>query len=277
MKKKIISFQGLEGAYSDLVCRKYYKGYETIPCYSFEQAINTVERRKAQIALIPVENNIAGRVADMHFLLENINLKVIAEHYHKIEHHLMTKRNLKLTDVKKVFSHIHALGQCKNNIRKLRLQANNFIDTAGAAKFVSESSDNNVAAIASKLASEIYDLKIIKKNFQDSKNNITRFLVFSRKSKKISTKKKVITSVVFNTKNLPASLYKALGGFASNSINLTRLESFFVNKDFKQFSFLIDVESHPDSPTFKKALEVLNDYSTKVRILGYFEASDFRV
>ncbi len=276
MKKKIISFQGLEGAYSDLVCRKYYKGYETIPCYSFEKAINTVERRKAEIALIPVENNIAGRVADMHFLLENINLKVIAEHYHKIEHHLMTKRNLKLTDVKKVFSHIHALGQCKNNIRKLRLQANNFIDTAGAAKFVSESSDNNVAAIASKLASEIYDLKIIKKNFQDSKNNITRFLVFSRKSKKISTKKKVITSVVFNTKNLPASLYKALGGFASNSINLTRLESFFVNKDFKQFSFLIDVESHPDSRTFKKALEVLNDYSTKVRIIGYFEASDFR-
>ena len=277
MRKKFISFQGLEGAYSDLVCRKYYKGYETIPCYSFEQAINTVERRKAEIALIPVENNIAGRVADMHFLLENINLKVIAEHYHKIEHHLMTKRNLKLTDVKKVFSHIHALGQCKNNIRKLKLQANNFIDTAGAAKFVSESSDNNVAAIASKLASEIYDLKIIKKNFQDSKNNITRFLVFSRKSKKISTKKKVITSVVFNTKNLPASLYKALGGFASNSINLTRLESFFVNKDFKQFSFLIDVESHPDSSTFKKALEVLNDYSTKVRILGYFEASDFRV
>ena len=276
MKKKIISFQGLEGAYSDLVCRKYYKGYETIPCYSFEQAINTVERRKAEIALIPVENNIAGRVADMHFLLENINLKVIAEHYHKIEHHLMTKKNLKLTDVKKVFSHIHALGQCKNNIRKLRLQAYNFIDTAGAAKFVSESSDNNVAAIASKLASEIYDLKIIKKNFQDSKNNITRFLVFSRKSKKISTKKKVITSVVFNTKNLPASLYKALGGFASNSINLTRLESFFVNKDFKQFSFLIDVESHPDSSTFKKALEVLNDYSTKVRIIGYFEASDFR-
>ena len=276
MKKKIISFQGLEGAYSDLVCRKYYKGYETIPCYSFEQAINTVERKKAEIALIPVENNIAGRVADMHFLLENINLKVIAEHYHKIEHHLMTKRNLKLTDVKKVFSHIHALGQCKNNIRKLKLQANNFIDTAGAAKFVSESSDNNIAAIASKLASEIYDLKIIKKNFQDSKNNITRFLVFSRKSKKISTKKKVITSVVFNTKNLPASLYKALGGFASNSINLTRLESFFVNKDFKQFSFLIDVESHPDSSTFKKALEVLNDYSTKVRIIGYFEASDFR-
>ena len=277
MKKKIISFQGLKGAFSDLVCRKYYKGYETIPCYSFEQAINTVERRKAEIALIPVENNIAGRVADMHFLLENINLKVIAEHYHKIEHHLMTKRNLKLTDVKKVFSHIHALGQCKNNIRKLRLQANNFIDTAGAAKFVSESSDNNVAAIASKLASEIYGLKIIKKNFQDSKNNITRFLVFSRKSKKISTKKKVITSVVFNTKNLPASLYKALGGFASNSINLTRLESFFVNKDFKQFSFLIDVESHPDSRTFKKALKVLNDYSTKIRIIGFFEASDFRI
>jgi len=277
MQKKIISFQGLKGAYSDLVCRKYYKGYKTIPCYSFEQAISVVEKKKAEIAMIPVENNIAGRVADMHFLLENINLKVIAEHYHKIEHHLMTKKSIKLTDVKKVFSHIHALGQCKNNIKKFRLQANNFIDTAGAAKFVSETNQNNVAAIASKLASEIYELKIIKKNFQDSKNNITRFLVFSRKSKKISIKKKVITSVVFNTKNLPASLYKALGGFASNSINLTRLESFFVNKDFKQFSFLIDVESHPDNPAFKKAIKVLKEFSTKVRIIGYFEASDFRV
>ena len=190
MQKKVISFQGLKGAYSDLVCRKYYKGYKTIPCYSFEQAISVVEKKEAEIALIPVENNIAGRVADMHFLLENISLKVIAEHYHKIEHHLMTKKSIKVKNVKKVFSHVHALGQCKNNIKKFKLQPNNFIDTAGAAKFVSETNQIDVAAIASKLASEIYDLKIIKKNFEDSKNNITRFLVFSRKSKKISIKKK---------------------------------------------------------------------------------------
>ncbi len=276
MPKKYISFQGLHGAYSDLVCRKFYKNYITFPCNSFEEAISAVESKKAEVALIPVENNIAGRVADMHFLLEKINLKVVAEHYQKIEHHLMTKKNMSLPNIKKVFSHIHALNQCRKNIKKLKIKPFNFIDTAGAAKYISDSETTDSAAIASKLASEIYNLKIIKKNIQDSKNNITRFLVFSKKSKKIDPGKKVITSIVFNTKNLPASLYKALGGFASNSINLTRLESFFVNKDFKQFSFLVDVESHPDSLNFKKAVEVLNLYSTKVKMIGYFEASDFR-
>ena len=265
MPKRYISFQGLYGAYSDLVCRKFYRDYLTIPCDSFEEAIISVENKKAEVALIPVENNIAGRVAEMHFLLEDINLKIVAEHYHKVEHHLMTKKNLNLSNIKKVFSHVHALNQCKKNIKKLKIKPLSFIDTAGAAKYVSESQTKDTAAIASKLASEIYNLKIIKKNVQDSKNNITRFLVFSRKSKKIDLKKKVITSIVFNTKNLPASLYKALGGFASNSINLTRLESFFVNKDFKQFSFLVDVESHPESDNFKKALKVLSLYSTKVK------------
>jgi len=276
MPKRYISFQGLHGAYSDLVCRKFYKDYLTLPCNSFEEAISAVENKKADVALIPVENNIAGRVADMHFLLEKINLKIVAEHYHKIEHHLMTRDNINLSKIKKVFSHIHALNQCKKNIRKLNISPVNFIDTAGAAKYISETKTTNSAAIASKLASEIYNLKIVKNNMQDSKNNITRFLVFSKKSKKIGLDKKVITSIVFNTKNLPASLYKALGGFASNSINLTRLESFFVNKDFKQFSFLVDVESHPESSNFKKALKVLNLYSTKVKMIGYFEASNFR-
>ena len=228
------------------------------------------------MALIPVENNIAGRVADMHLLLEKINLKIVAEHYHKIEHHLMTKKNINLSNIQKVFSHIHALNQCKKNIKKLNISPVNFIDTAGAAKYISETKTSDSAAIASKLASKIYNLKIVKNNMQDSKNNITRFLVFSKKSKKIGLNKKVITSIVFNTKNLPASLYKALGGFASNSINLTRLESFFVNKDFKQFSFLVDVESHPESSNFKNALKVLNLYSTKVKMIGYFEASNFR-
>ena len=276
MPKRYISFQGLHGAYSDLVCRKFYKDYFTIPCDSFEEAIGAVEKKKAHYALIPVENNIAGRVADMHFLLERITLKIVAEHYHKIEHHLMTKKNLNLLNIKKVFSHVHALNQCRQNLKKLKIKALSFIDTAGAAKYISEIETKDSAAIASKLASEIYNLKIIKKNIQDSRNNITRFLVFSKKSIEIDIKKKVITSIIFNTKNLPASLYKALGGFASNSINLTRLESFFVNKDFKQFSFLVDVESHPDSLNFKKALKVLNLYSTKVKIIGYFEASEFR-
>ena len=275
MKKKI-SFQGLQGAFSDLVCNKFYQNYETLPCNTFEETIYAVEKNQAEIALIPVENNIAGRVADMHFLLETISLKIVAEHYHKIEHHLMAKKNTNLKNLKNVFSHPHALSQCRKKILKNKLNPINFIDTAGAAKFVSEKDDQSLGAIASELAANIYKLKILERNFQDSKNNITRFLVFSKKSKEINPQKKVITSIIFNTKNLPASLYKALGGFAENEINLTRLESLFVNKDFKQFSFLIDVESHPDMANFKNALSELNNYSSKIKILGHYEASPFR-
>ncbi len=276
MSKKIISFQGLPGAYSDLACREFFNNFKTLPCNSFEEAILSVEKGNANFAMIPVENNIAGRVADMHFLLEKINLKIIAEHYHKIQHHLVGIKNTKLSYIKKVLSHIHALTQCQKSIRKYKLEPVNFIDTAGAAKFISDKKDTKLAAISSELSSKIYGLKILKKNFEDSKNNITRFLVFSKESKKISKNKKVITTIVFNTKNVPAALYKALGGFASNSINLTRLESFFVNKDFKQFSFLIDVESHPETNNFRKALIELKQFAIRVKILGYFEASPFR-
>ena len=276
MKKKIVSFQGIDGAYSDLVCRKFYRTYKTLPCETFQKTLDAVSKGFANLALIPVENNIAGRVADMHLLLEKIELKIIAEHYHKVEHHLMSKKDVSLKNINKVYSHTHALSQCRRNIEKLKLEPINYIDTAGAAKFVRDSEDSGVSAIASMLASEIYELRILKKNLQDRRDNITRFLVFSKSSPKINMDRKVITSIVFNTKNIPASLYKALGGFAENSINLTRLESFFVNKDFKQFSFIIDVESHPDNGSFKKALKVLKSFSSKFRILGFYEASKFR-
>ena len=276
MKKKIVSFQGINGAYSDLVCRKFYRTYKTLPCETFQKTLDAVSKGFANLALIPVENNIAGRVADMHLLLEKIELKIVAEHYHKVEHHLMTKKDVSLKNINKVYSHAHALSQCRANIEKLKLEPVNYIDTAGAAKFVRDSEDSDISAIASMLASEIYELRILKKNLQDRRDNITRFLVFSKSSPKINMDRKVITSIVFNTKNIPASLYKALGGFAENSINLTRLESFFVNKDFKQFSFIIDVESHPDNGSFKKALKVLKSFSSKFRILGFYEASKFR-
>ena len=276
MKKKIVSFQGIDGAYSDLVCRKFYRTYKTLPCETFQKTLDAVSIGVANLALIPVENNIAGRVADMHLLLEKIELKIVAEHYHKVEHHLMSKKNVSLKNINKVYSHTHALSQCRANIEKLKLEPVNYIDTAGAAKFVRDSEDSDISAIASMLASEIYELRILKKNLQDRRDNITRFLVFSKSSPKINMDRKVITSIVFNTKNIPASLYKALGGFAENSINLTRLESFFVNKDFKQFSFIIDVESHPDNGSFKKALKVLKSFSSKFRILGFYEASKFR-
>ena len=276
MKKKIVSFQGIDGAYSDLVCRKFYRTYKTLPCETFQKTLDEVSKGFANLALIPVENNIAGRVADMHLLLEKIELKIVAEHYHKVEHHLMSKKDVSLKNINKVYSHPHALSQCRANIEKLKLEPVNYIDTAGAAKFVRDSEDSDISAIASMLASEIYELRILKKNLQDRRDNITRFLVFSKSSPKINMDRKVITSIVFNTKNIPASLYKALGGFAENSINLTRLESFFVNKDFKQFSFIIDVESHPDNGRFKKALKVLKSFSSKFRILGFYEASKFR-
>ena len=276
MKKKIVSFQGIDGAYSDLVCRKFYRTYKTLPCETFQKTLDAVSKGFANLALIPVENNIAGRVADMHLLLEKIELKIVAEHYHKVEHHLMSKKNVSLKNINKVYSHTHALSQCRANIEKLKLEPVNYIDTAGAAKFVRDSQDSDISAIASMLASEIYELRILKKNLQDRRDNVTRFLVFSKSSPKINMDRKVITSIVFNTKNIPASLYKALGGFAENSINLTRLESFFVNKDFKQFSFIIDVESHPDNGSFKKALKVLKSFSSKFRILGFYEASKFR-
>ena len=276
MKKKIVSFQGIDGAYSDLVCRKFYRTYKTLPCETFQKTLDAVSKGFANLALIPVENNIAGRVADMHLLLEKIELKIVAEHYHKVEHHLMSKKDVSLKNINKVYSHAHALSQCRANIEKLKLEPVNYIDTAGAAKFVRDSDDADISAIASMLASEIYELRILKKNLQDRRDNITRFLVFSKSSPKINMDRKVITSIVFNTKNIPASLYKALGGFAENNINLTRLESFFVNKDFKQFSFIIDVESHPDNGSFKKALKVLKSFSSKFRILGFYEASKFR-
>ena len=276
MKKKIVSFQGIYGAYSDLVCRKFYRTYKTLPCETFQKTLDAVSNGVANLALIPVENNIAGRVADMHLLLEKIELKIVAEHYHKVEHHLMSKKNVSFKSISKVYSHTHALSQCRSNIEKLKLEPVNYIDTAGAAKFVRDSDNSDISAIASMLASEIYELRILKKNLQDRKDNITRFLVFSKSSPKINMDRKVITSIVFNTKNIPASLYRALGGFAENGINLTRLESFFVNKDFKQFSFIIDVESHPENGGFKKALKVLKSFSSKFRILGFYEASKFR-
>ena len=178
MKKKIVSFQGIDGAYSDLVCRKFYRTYKTLPCETFQKTLDAVSKGVANLALIPVENNIAGRVADMHLLLEKIELKIVAEHYHKVEHHLMSKKNVSLKNINKVYSHTHALSQCRANIKKLKLEPINYIGTAGAAKFVRDSQDSDISAIASMLASEIYELRILKKNLQDKRDNITRFLVF---------------------------------------------------------------------------------------------------
>tara|TARA_B100000989_G_scaffold92734_1_gene67127 strand:- start:2574 stop:3407 length:834 start_codon:yes stop_codon:yes gene_type:complete len=273
MKK--ISFQGVSGAYSDLVCQKFYKSYKTYPCDTFETALLSVKKGLADLAMIPIENSIAGRVSDMHVLLEYTDLKIIAEYFHRIEHHLLIKNSSSKHKLKNVYSHLQALYQCKKNIKKLKLSPINFIDTAAAAKFVSQSAEHD-AAIASDLAAKTYGLKIIKKNLEDQANNVTRFLVFARKSINIDINQRVISTLTFKTKNLPASLYKALGGFATNGINLTRLENFFTNKNFNQSSFIIDVECHPKNKSFLLALEELKFYSSNVRLLGFYKASNFR-
>lgn len=272
--KKIISFQGIHGAYSDLVCRKFFGDFKTLPCKSFEETLSSVQENQSQLALIPVENSIGGRVSDMHTMLKDIKLKIIHEFYHKVEHNLLAKKGTKLGEVQQAFSHEQALAQCKDSLRFLKIRGTKYIDTAGAAQYVSKSKKKNIGAIASTLASEIYDLKILKKNVEDSDFNITRFLVFAKKSIEISKKKNVRTTIVFNTKNAPASLYNALGGFAKRKINLSRLESFVVNSEFKKSSFLADVESHPQKKEFIDSLDELKKFSNSVRIIGYYEAKN---
>ena len=270
---KIISFQGLPGAYSDLVCKKHFAEFDTLPCENFEETFKAVENDKATLAMIPVENSIAGRVSDIHFLIQNTKLKIVAEYYQEIEHCLLSKKQTKLTDLKRIYSHEQALMQCRNTIKEYGIKTVNYLDTAGAAKLVSESKGNDKGAIASSLSAKIYGLKILRSQFQDKKNNTTRFLVFSKESTNISNKKKVRTTLVFETKNLPASLYMALGGFAKNNINLSRLESFFVNEEFKQSSFIVDVDCHYKQSSFKKAIKELKKYSLVIKILGCYEAA----
>lgn len=264
----------MHGAFSDLACRTFYRSFKTLPCKTFQDAFESVLSKKARYAMIPVENTIAGRVADIHFLLEKTNLKIIGEHFLKVEHHLLAKSSTNKKNIKKVYSHLHALSQCRNSIKKLNLIPVDFIDTAAAAEFISKSKSND-AAIASLLSAKIYKLKILKKNLEDKKDNITRFLVFSKNYKNISMDKKVTTTIIFNTKNVPAALHKALGCFAEEQINLTRLESFFVNKKFEKTSFLVDVETHPELKSFKTALKKLKKYSNKINILGFYNSSNF--
>ena len=273
-KMSIISFQGLPGAYSHLVCKKYYPNFKTLPCENFEDTFKAVEMNKADLAMIPIENSTAGRVSDIHFLIQNTKLKIVAEYYQKIEHCLLSNKNTKLNDIKKIYSHEQAILQCRNTIKKYGVKTVNYLDTAGAAKLISQSKDKSKAAIASSLAAEIYGLEIKKKQLQDKQNNTTRFLVFSKKSIEVSIKKKVRTTLVFKTKNVPAGLYMALGGFANNGINLSRLESFFVNEQFKQSWFIVDVDCHPELKSFKKAIMELKKYSLVINILGHYEAAN---
>jgi prephenate dehydratase len=278
-KTNRISFQGEPGANSDTACRNMYPGMEPLPCPTFEDAFATVETGKADLAMIAIENTIAGRVADIHHILPESRLHIVGEYFLPIHFHLMVLPGVDISEIKSVHSHIHALGQCRKIIRKNRWKPVVAGDTAGAARIVSEVKDPAMAAIAPKLAAELYGLEIISSNIEDSENNITRFVVMS-KEKTWAARKDVsipmMTTFIFNVRNVPAALYKAMGGFATNGVNMTKLESYQLGGAFTATQFYADIEGHPDDKNVALALEELRFFTKEVRILGVYEQNPFR-
>lgn len=279
MSKRTIVYQGEPGANSDLACRQAYPHYTPVPCPTFEDAFAAVRNGRAELAMIPIENSVAGRVADIHHLMPHSRLHIVAEFFMPVHHQLMAPKGASLKDIKTVESHVHALGQCRKTIRALKIKPIVAADTAGSARIVAEAGDPTRAAIASRLAADIYGLKILKRNIEDEAHNTTRFIVLSRTPKWAKPGNgKVVTTFVFEVRNVPAALYKALGGFATNGINMTKLESYMVGGTFSATQFYADVEAHPKDRALELALEELEFVSRprSMKILGVYPAHPLR-
>jgi prephenate dehydratase len=273
----LIAFQGLPGAYSDLSCRAAYPKMRTLPCASFEDVFAAVREGKAHLAMIPIENSVAGRVADIHHLLPDSSLHIVAEHFQRVNHHLLAPKGATLKTIKTVHSHVQALSQCRKLVRDLGLKAIVHADTAGAAADIAKKGDITEAAIASSLAGEIYGLVSLKEGIEDAEHNTTRFVIMGREPIDPDPKAgPVITSFVFRVRSVPAALYKALGGFATNGVNITKLESYMIDGHFTVAQFYADIDGHPDSRMVRLALEELSFFSREVKILGVYAASPFR-
>ena len=276
-KRRRIAFQGEAGANSHIACKQAYPDYEPLPCATFEDAFAAVRSGRAMLAMIPIDNSLAGRVADIHHLMPASQLHIVAEWFLPVQHQLVAPKGAKLRTIKTVESHIHALGQCRALIRKLGIKPVVAADTAGAAREVAEVGDLTRAALATKLAAKIYRLDILKKNVADAKHNTTRFIVLAREPKWASRKeKRVITTFIFQVRNIPAALYKALGGFATNGVNMTKLESYMVDGNFFATQFYADVDGHPDDKGVAFALEELKFFSREFRIVGVYPGHPFR-
>jgi prephenate dehydratase len=272
-----IAFQGEPGAYSDLACRVARPEMATLPCRSFEDAFAAVHQGQAALAMIPIENTVAGRVADIHHLLPDSGLHIIGEHYQRVNHHLLAVKGARITDLTHVHSHIHALNQCRNLIRELAIEPVVRLDTAGAAAEIAAKGDRSQAVIASELAGDIYGLVSLRANIEDAAHNTTRFLIMAREPIVPHPKgPPSMTSLVFRVRNVPAALYKALGGFATNGINITKLESYLVGGRFNAAQFYAEVEGHPEHRSLRLALEELDFFSREVRILGVFPQHPYR-
>jgi len=279
MKEKIkVAFQGEKGAYSHLACLEIFPDTEAVACATFEEAFQLAKDNSEYKIVIPIENSLAGRVADIHYLIPKYKLQIHAEHFQSVTHNLLGIKGSKLEDIKFVRSHAQAIGQCSKIIFKNKLQPIISADTAGSAKFIAEKKNKNESAIASDLAAKIYNLEILKSHIEDEPGNVTRFFIMGNDTKHPEQKgKKYITSCIFKLKSVPAALYKALGGFATNSVNLCKLESFSVKNTFEQVNFYIDIEGHIENPSLQKALEELGFHTEKLDVLGVYEAHQFRI
>ena len=274
---KKISFQGVEGAYSHLAVQEFFPESEPVPCKTFEIAISKAESEQVDFAMIPIENSAAGRVADIHRLLPKSDLHINYEHFQRVEHKLLIHPDSKIENIKKIISHEQALAQCSNKIQELDFDILVGADTAGSAKNIYENKVLDTAAIASSLAADIYTLKIVDESFANSKNNITRFYVMSKdENKDYDPQKKYISSFLFAVNNTPGSLFKVMGGFATNNVNMIKLESYNYGANFVITEFYCEIEGHPDQENTKLALEDMNHYCSKVRKLGVFEKSSYR-
>jgi prephenate dehydratase len=279
MKNKIkVAFQGEKGAYSHLACLEVFPNADAIACSTFEETFQLAKDNSEYKIVIPIENSLAGRVADIHYLIPKYKLQIHAEHFQKVTHNLLGIKGSKIKDIKTVRSHSQAIGQCNKMISENKLKPVISADTAGSAKFISEKKDKTDSAIASELAAKIYSLEILKSNVEDESGNVTRFFIMGKDSKHPEHKdEKYITSCIFKLKSIPAALYKALGGFATNGVNLCKLESFSVKNTFDQVNFYIDIEGHIEDPSLQKALEELGFHTQKLDILGVYEAHQFRL
>ncbi len=274
---KTVAFQGEPGAYSHLACRQVFPDMAALPCATFEDAFSAVEDHRARYAMIPIENSVAGRVADIHLLLPEAELHFVGEHFLRVNHHLLAPRGASLKTLKRVMSHVQALGQCHDTLRRLGLKPVVHADTAGAAQRVAELNDPGIGAIASSLAGEIYGLESLMADVEDAAHNTTRFVVMAREPVAPDPANgPSMISFIFQTRNVPAALYKALGGFATNGVNMTKLESYQLEGSFSASRFFADIEGHPADESVRLAMEELDFFTSDMRVLGVYPAHPYR-
>ena len=277
IKIENFSFQGINGAYSELAGRNIFPEADSLACATFEEMFQTVREGKANVAIVPIENSQAGRVADTQRLIPDSELKIVREYFLEVKHNLLVVPGTKMSDIKRIYSHEQGIAQCRNKIIELNKEMIIVADTAGAAKKIAELNSKEDAAVASELASRIYKLEILESNFQDVSTNVTRFLVMASKLNPLDPNDdNLITTLVFTVRSIPASLYKCLGGFASNGVNITKLESYVHPQGFDVAQFYIDFEGHPEQTSVKLALEEMKFFCKHMNILGIYKKSEFR-